>query len=280
MKIAFAADSTCDLSMEQSKKLGVRIVPLTILVDGREYSDGVNITQQEVIDAVSSGKKVTTAAVNGAEYERVFSELLRDADAVISLHLGSGYSSCFNNARLVAEDMKGVYPVDTRSLCNGSALLVMDAMDLAAKGLAPEDIVRELEERRRRVDAAFLTTDISYLQRGGRCSSAAAFGAKLLSIRPSVDLVDGEMRMGKKYRGSLERCLRQHVQDRLAEPERIDPRRGFVCRSPGDEEMYRIFLEEIGKAGVFEELIETHAGCSICTHCGPNTYALMYERKA
>lgn len=278
MKIAVTADSTCDLSPELLSAYEVTLAPLSVLIDTKVYHDGVDVTPADIFRASDAGSKIHTAAVNEAEYEALFREKLADHDAVIHITIGSEFSTCYANACMAAEEVGHVWVVDSRNLSTGSGLLVLDAAELARSGMAPEDIAAELTRRAPLVDASFVVDKIDYLYRGGRCSGVAAVGAKLLNIKPSIEVTDGRMGVGRKYRGTFKRSLEHYVLDKLAEPDSIDNSRVFITHSPCDAEAVAHVRALLEQHAHFAEIHETMAGCTVSTHCGPGTLGILFKR--
>lgn len=278
--IKITADSTCDLSPEVLEQFNISLVPLHVLIDDEEYLDGVNITPLDIFKFVGEqGKTCTTAAVNTFEYEEFFKKFSPEYEAVIHINLGSGFSSCYQNARIAAESFDNVYVINSNNLSTGSGHLVYEAALMAKEGMSPSDICSKLEQMASKVDASFVIDKMDYLRQGGRCTGVEAFGATLLKIKPSIEVVDGKMIVGKKYRGNFERCLEHYVKDRLENNEQIDRIRLFITHShcsPGTVEKVK---NEVSKYVTFDEIIETTAGCTISTHCGPNTLGILYLRK-
>ncbi len=280
MRVKITADSTCDLSKELVAKHGIEITPLYITYGGESYRDGVDITPDEIFRRVEAGGDIgSTAAVNVQDYAEVFGRFLREYDAIVHFTISSDMSSCYQNACVAAEATGNVYVVDSRSLSSGIGQLVLDAAEMAAAGTAAADIKAELDRRKERLDVSFVVSTLDYLSKGGRCSSVAAFGANLLRIRPCIEVRDGKMGVGKKYRGNFDKCLVQYVQDKLAEAETADTRRIFVTDSGVPEETYRVVRETILKCAPFKEIIHTRAGCTISNHCGPGCLGILFYRK-
>lgn len=101
----------------------------------------------------------------------------------------------------------------------------------------------------------------------------------MLQIKPSIEVINGEMSIGKKYRGSFQNALRRYVKDRLLDNDNIDYRRIFITHPMCDEETVDMVRQLVKEYGNFEEIIETKAGCTISSHCGPNTLGILYIRK-
>lgn len=279
--IKITADSTCDLSPEIIEEFNIRLMPLHVLINDDDFRDGIDITPKDIFRYVSEeGKSCRTAAVNTFEYESMFEEEAPKHDAVIHISLGSDFSSCYQNAKIAAENFDNVYVVDSSNLSTGSGHIVFEAALMARDGAKPQEIVEHLEEIIPKVDASFVIDRMEYLRKGGRCSGMEAFGATLLKIKPSIEVVDGKMTVGKKYRGNFDRCIVNYVKDRLENNDDIDYSRVFITHSFCSPETVQKVKEAIEQYAKFEEIIETTAGCTISTHCGPNTLGILYKRKS
>lgn len=281
MKIKITADSTCDLPAPLCEKYGVHIFPLYVVMDGQARRDGVEITAQDIFDHVAAGGKLgNTAAVNVGDYLEVFRELRREYDAVVHFTISQSMSACFQNAGIAGAEAGGVYVVDSENLSSGIALLVLDACEMAAAGASPEEIVAACEAKRRKIDMSFVIDTLDYLKAGGRCSPLVALGANLLNLKPCVELGEGRMDVGKKYRGAIEKVIERYLADRLGDPGSIDPRRAFFVKSAGFTPEY---LEEaravVRELLPFTELLDADAGCTISNHCGPKALGIAFYRK-
>lgn len=279
--IKITADSTCDLSSKIIEELDISLMPLHVLIDDEDYRDGLEITPKDIFRYVGEqGKSCRTAAVNTFEYENLFDELSSKFEAVIHISLGSQFSSCYQNAKIASEKYDNVFVVDSCNLSTGSGHLVLDAAQMAKASAKPQEIIEHLESLAPKVDASFVIDRMDYLRKGGRCSGIEAFGATLLKIKPSIEVVDGKMVVGKKYRGNFDRCIEHYVKDRLENNDDIDHSRVFITHSYCSPETVQKVREAIRKYANFEEIIETTAGCTISTHCGPNTLGILYKRKS
>lgn len=280
MKIKITSDSTCDLSNELIEKNNIRIIPLAITYGAESYKDGVDITPDDIFRRVESGGGIgSTAAVNVQEYVDIFTELLKDYDAIIHFTISSDMSSCYQNACIAAQNLSNVYVIDSLNLSTGIGHLVLDAAELAGEGKQPEEIVRIIENKREKLDVSFVLSTLEYLSKGGRCSAVAAFGANLLKIRPCIEVKNGKMGVGKKYRGSFEKCLTQYVQDKLENKDSLDLKRIFITDSGVPEEVRLAVREQVLSIAPFEEVIHTRAGCTVSNHCGPGTLGILFYRK-
>ena len=251
--IKITTDSTCDLPQDLLERYNITVTPLGIIKAGKLYQDGVDIRTGDIAAHVDAGGEITTTnAVNVADYEDLFRRLMEEYDAVIHLNIGMGFSSCHQNARLAAEEVDGVYVVDSANLTVGHGMLVLAAAEAA----------------------------LDYMKKGGRCSTATALGASLLKLHPCLDVVDGKLPVTKKYRGSIEKVVEEYVRDRLRDRTDLDTRRAFLVDTCPDDHLASIAREVLRQDGRFQEIIEAKAGCTIFCHCGPGTLGVIFLRKA
>jgi DegV family protein with EDD domain len=214
-----------------------------------------------------------------SDYQALFEEFAPKYDGVILITIGSGFSSCYQNACLAAEDYPNVRVVDSMNLSTGQGHVVLEACRLAKTCQSLDEIVEKLNAFTPRVEASFLLDQLKYMVKGGRCSSAAALGANLLNLKPCIEVRDGKMSVVKKYRGSYAKCLASYVKDRLADREDISRKEMFLTYTPVDDECLTAVKEAINTYGNFETVYETTAGCTVSCHCGPGTLGVLFVRK-
>ena len=279
--IKITCDSTCDLTQELYAKYDVEVIALSVALGEELHRDGVDISASDLFAYVkNSGNLPKTSAVSMGEYMDVFGKYTAEGKTVIHINLSSNLSASHQNAVLAAQELDNVYVVDSRNLSTGSGHLVIAAAEMAAQGMDAEAIVAQLKDMAQRVDASFVLQTLEYLQKGGRCSSVAALGARALQLRPEIRVADGGMGVGKKYRGSMEKSVLDYVRGRLEGRDDIDTRRIFVTHSPMDSDVVAKAIALVRELHPFEEVIETSAGCTICSHCGPNCLGVLFFKKA
>lgn len=278
MKVKICADSVCDLSAELKERYDISVVPLYVNKGGETLKDGVEITQHDVFAHYrTTGKLCSTAAVNIADFAKFYAEQLEGYDELIIITISSDFSSTYQNACIAAEDFPNVRVVDSRNLSTGEGLVAISAAKLAAKGLSADEIVKGLEEIIPKVDATFFVANVEYLHKGGRCSSIAALGANLLKLKPCIAVIDGKMKVIKKYRGSIEKTINDYVKDRLTGVE-VDEDLIFITHTTSEENTSHA-AEEIKKYKNFKEIATTDAGCTVACHCGEDTLGILFIRK-
>ena len=280
-KIIVSSDSTCDLSAEMKEKYGISIIPLGVTLGTKVYQDGVDINPDDIYaHHEKTGELPKTTAANVGECIDYFTELTKDGAAVIHFTISSTMSSTYSNACLAAAEFENVYVVDSKNLSTGGGLQVLAAAEMAQSGMEAADIVAKLEKITPCVDASFVIDSLEYLHKGGRCSALAMLGANLLKLKPCIEVKNGVMGVGKKYRGVYGRVLSEYVNERLQNVDDIDTTRAFVTHAGCDPEIVNAVLEQVKASGIFKEVLLTRAGCTVSAHCGANTLGVLFIRKS
>ena len=278
MKIAISAESTIDLPKEILNKYNIKTVPFTILLGEETVLDG-EVPTETIFDYVTEHKVLPkTSAVNEFQYEEHFTNLLKDADAIVHYTLSSEMSCAYANAVKASKKFKNVYVVDSRSLSTGIALLAIKAAKMAEKGKSAEEIFEQTNADTSLVQASFVINKLDYLKKGGRCSSLALLGANLLKIRPQIVVRNGKMVSGKKYRGDFNIVVKNYCADTLKEFSSYDNSLAFVTYTTASAEAVNYADEALKNAG-FKEIYHTRAGGTIASHCGPNTLGILFLKK-
>lgn len=278
--VKISADTVCDLSEELKQRYDIDTVPLYVTKGDKTLRDGIEISQKEVFAHYrTTGKLCSTSAVNVADFAEFFEKQLKEHDELIMITISSEFSSCYQNACIAAEEYDNVYVVDSRNLSTGEGLVAVSAAKLAAQGLSAKEIVEKLQsDIIPKVDASFFVANVEYLHKGGRCSSIAALGANLLKLRPCIDVIEGKMKVTKKYRGNMEKCLKEYVKDRLSQVEAYDDELIFVTHTAAPETA-ALAVQEVKNNGSFKEVATTDAGCTVACHCGEDTLGILFIRK-
>jgi DegV family protein with EDD domain len=279
MKVIISADSSCDLTPQILADYNISIVPVTVIVGEQTFTDGEDIRPDDIFKYVENeGKTCRTAAINIHQYYTYFKKLTVQQAAVIHISLGSGFSSCYQNAVLAAQELPGVYIIDSKNLSSGAGQLVLEAALMAKGGLEPEEICQQLNELADKVEGSFVIDRLDYLHRGGRCSALESEGSRLLKIKPCIEVVGGKMIVGKKFRGSFEKVMRRFIAAKLAERNDIDFERIFIAHAACSPSTIELVKTEISKYAGFKEIVVAEAGTTVAAHCGPNTLGIFYLR--
>lgn len=281
-KVRITTDSPCDMSPELVKKYDVTVMPFHVTLGDTTYEDdGVQINQKTLFDyTASTGQLAKTSAVSIGEYLDFFSEALADGSEVVHIGFSSGLSVSQSNSRLAAEELEGVYIVDSKNLSTGMALLVMKACEMRDEGKTAQEIADEIERLADCVEASFVIDTLDNLHKGGRCSAVAKLGANLLKLKPCIEVHGGKMGVHKKFRGNIVNVIPEYIRSRIVNVDDIDTSRIFVTHTCGENpEIVKNAVELVKSLADFGEVLETSAGCTISTHCGPYTLGVLFIRK-
>ena len=278
--IKIISDSTADLPKELIEKYDIEIVPLSVTLGENSFKDGIEISAKDIFDFYDSTKMLPkTSAVSVHDYTEVFTPWVEKGYDVIHFTISTTMSSCYQNACIAAVELGHVWSIDSANLSSGIGLQVVLAAELAAKGESAETIAKHINEAKTRVDASFILNQLEFLHKGGRCSSVAALGANLLKLKPCIEVVDGSMKVGKKYRGAYEKCALEYVRDRLEGNDNIENDIIFLTWTGVDAKLLKEIEKEIKKYQKFRTIIVNEAGSTITGHCGPGTFGILYFRK-
>lgn len=281
-KVILCADSTCDLSPELKERYGVQIYPFHVNLGEKSYSDGVDLMPDDIYRVYKEQNILPkTAAINAAEYTDFCKQFLNQGYEVVYLNLGSALSTSHNSCRMAAAELDGMYVVDSCNLSTGMGLLVIEAAERIAAGMSAAQVAEEVQALTSKVQASFVLDTLEFLHKGGRCSALAMMGANLLQLKPCIEVDNscGKMGVGKKYRGSLDKALQQYVADQLKERTDIRTNRVFITHSGISEERIAAVRAAVAEYQNFDEIHVTRAGCTISSHCGPNTLGVLFMTK-
>lgn len=281
MKVKIISDSTCDLSPDLIEKYDIAILPLYVNMADKVMRDGTEVVPDDIYRYVSdSGVLPKTAAPNISDFLDIFNEWHDKGYSIVHFNISSDFSSSYNTACLAADEVGDVRVVDSRNLSTGQGLVVLYGAELAAEGKSIDEIKKACDEIAPKVEASFVVDSIDYLYKGGRCSAVAALGANLLKLKPRIDVIDGKMTSSKKYRGNIDRVILNYVDEKLRDRGDIDYKRIFITHTkcnPEVVEQVKAKVQEL--CPQFEEVLETTAGCTVTSHCGPNTLGVLFIKK-
>ena len=278
--IKIISDSTADLPKELIEKYDIEVLPLSVTLGEKSFKDGVEICAQDIFKFYEETKNLPkTSAVSVLEYTEAFTPWVEKGYDVVHFAISSTMSACFQNATIAAVEIGHVWTINSENLSSGIGLLVVLAAELAAKGESAEVIFKHIEEAKKRIDASFILNQLEFLHKGGRCSGVAALGANLLKLKPCIEVHEGKMKVGKKYRGAYEKCALDYIHDRLDENDNIESNIIFLTWAGLDAHLLKEIEKETKKCHKFHTVIVNEAGSTITGHCGPGTFGIIYFRK-
>jgi DegV family protein with EDD domain len=193
LRTGIVTDSTSDLPPELVKRLGIVVVPALVILDGREYVDGVNLSRQEFYQRLPALREVSTAAPSIGEFQRAYRQLFEaGARQIVSIHVAASLSAICQVACMAAQEFAGrVEVVDSGQLSFGLGLQVLAAAEAARRGESLEAIHQAIRSTRQRLWVKAALDTMEYLRRSGRVSNVVARLGGAFHVRPLIELRDG-----------------------------------------------------------------------------------------
>ncbi len=276
-KVKITTDSASDLNV-LFKERDIGEFPLYVTLGDKQYLDDVDIDPTMIFDFYEkTGKLPLTAARSIEDFYDYFKSFTDDGTEVVHIAISSEISSTYDYALTAAKRLDGVYVVDGRSLSSGTGLLALAAADLRDGGANGEAISKTLEARKSEVQASFMINTLDFLYKGGRCSGLSAFFGKAFSIKPTLQLIDGNITVARKFMGKFDKNIIKYVDYTLERYDHPDMTRVFITHThaePAVVDAVRARLVEFGFAP--DKIIETIAGATITSHCGKSTLGILY----
>lgn len=274
MAVQLIIDSASDLTLEEAKALGVKLIPIPINFGEQEYLSGVNITQEEFYNKLASCKELpTTSQPAPYEFEKAFREVKEAGDEAVVLCISSALSGTYQSAKAIAQDYSDcVWVVDTLSVTIGQRLLLDYALQLREKGYNAKRLAEEIENAKTRLTVYGIVNTLDYLVKGGRLSKAAGAAGTLLGIRPVLTVRDGVLQVISKARGikaahaALNKLVEETTQDTNMP--------SMVAHTGTDDADLTAFLESADLK--WSMVPRGIVGSTVGTHTGPHLICLGY----
>jgi DegV family protein with EDD domain len=192
--VAIVTDSTADLPSELARKRSITVVPLTLHFEGKSLLDGVDITPADFYRQLPAATThPTTSQPSAGRFAETYAALLKDHDAIVSVHISEKLSGTYASARQGADltDAKRVHVIDSELASMSLGLLTLAASELAAKGADAESIEKKVLAMRNQVQTYFSVATLEFLRRGGRIGRASALLGSVLQVKPVLCIRDG-----------------------------------------------------------------------------------------
>lgn len=269
--IRIVTDSASDITQAEAKELGIDVLPLVTRFGMEEFKDGIDITFTEFFDKLETSEELpTTSLVSPAAYDDCFKKYPNDD--VICIVMSSKLSGCCQSAILAASENPNVKVVDSLNVTAGERLLVVYALQLIEKGLSADEIVDLLNEKKSKIRLMAVLDTLKYLQKSGRISGVTAAFGTLLSIKPLVHVVDGELRVLAKGKGV--KGARKQLMTEIENVGEIDDTMPRCIAFSGKEDS--LLQEYIAEKPEVKDLPVVTIGAVVGTHAGPGAYGEMF----
>lgn len=281
--IKIISDSTCDLTKDLLEEYDISILPLHVILGEKDLLDGVTITPDEIYEWANANKTTPkTSAPSIEDAIELIKPYVDNGDEIIYFSISKEMSTSINVINLATDELEAtdrIHVIDSANLSTGVGLLVLEAATMAREGMNANDIVAKIEELKPLVRASFVVDTLTYLHRGGRCSSVAALAGGVLKLHPKIVVEDGKMNATKKYRGKMDSVILSYAKEMEEDLKNAKTDRVFITHSGCDEAIIQSVYSYLEELNTFKEIIITRAGSVISSHCGYGTLGVLFISK-
>lgn len=279
MTTRIIVDSTADLVPEIKER--VHTVPLTVHFGDEEYIDGVTIDHETFYNRlIESDVLPTTSQATPDAFVKEFDKIKEAGEEAVVITLASKFSGTYQSAMIAASEYENIYVVDSTSAAMGSGILVELAFKLLDEGKKAAEIARILEEEKKKIVVVALVDTLEYLKKGGRISKAVAFAGGVLNIKPVLSVIDGEINMLGKARGS--KMGNNLLVQEIDKAGGIDFTKPVLLGYSGISDALLLKYIEDSRPiweGNLNEVRYTSVGSVIGTHAGPGAVVVAFFKK-
>lgn len=277
-KIIFSTESGADLPTDLIQQHAIQVVPMHVVMDGKDYLDDGSTPVTDIYDFYERTKTIpTTTSTNPNEYHEFFTKIKKAYPDCIIIHIGytSKASSSFQNARIVSDDFEDLYLIDALNVSGGLTAIVMYAVHLLEKqpDIELDYLLAHIKASVFKARLAFVPGSLEFLRAGGRVSNMAYLGASLLKLKPLIELIDGKLMSTKKYRGKMSRVAEELLHDYLNRYD-IDKEQLYFLYSIGLEKSIQHRMSELADKKGFKNVKWIQTGSVISTHGGPGAFGV------
>lgn len=280
-KVAILSDSNSGITQAQAKELGVSIIPMPFTIDGEEFFEDINLTQNEFYDKLMGNADVCTSQPSPESVLKAYDKLLEEYDEVVHIPMSSGLSSSFQTARMLSEDYDGkVCVVNNQRISVTMRQSVLDAIKLTKEGFPANEILNKLEADKYNSSIYIMVDTLEYLKKGGRLTPAVAMLGQLLKIKPVLQIQGEKLDSFAKVRtlSQAKSCMMNQVEkdivNRFGGTETGKGVSLMIAYSKDDTNALE-FKKEVMER--FPDAGEVYVDClslSVSCHIGPGALAL------
>lgn len=279
MSVQIVIDSACDLPKSTADTLGLHYMPMRTIFGDQEYLDGISLTGEQFYEKLIETDEVPkTSQVPPSDFEAAFEKIMAAGDTALCITISSKLSGTYQSAMIAAERFGDkVIVVDSLNVTVGERLLVLRAMQLQKEGWSAWEMAEILNHEKKRIRLIALLDTLEYLKKGGRISSTVAFAGTLLSIKPVIALVDGEIELLGKARGS--KNGNNKLMELVESSRGIDFERPFSLAYSGlSDHLLRKYITDSHALyeGKTDHLPVCRIGSTIGTHAGPGAIGVAF----
>lgn len=281
MDIKLICDSLCDIPDDLYNKEYLEIVPLTLILDGKEYRDNIDLTKEEFYErALKSSQVPKTSQATYMQFKEVFDKAIEEGKKVICITGSSTKSGTYQSALLAKNDTDGpIHVFDTEQLSLGAGQYVVRACDMIDEGLSYDEVLSGLEKVRDTVSILFAPSSFDFLKKSGRVKLSTAILGNMLNIKPIFIMEKGEIALASKVRG-VKKLVGKLIDMVLEKNEKYLGEITVIVGYGSNLESFAKLKEEVEKRleDKVKKIVYAKGGACICSHTGPDIIAISYSK--
>lgn len=280
MSVAILTDTNSGIFVEEGSKLGIFVIPMPVIVNGRDFLEGVDLTHGQLYEFMRNNADVTTSQPSPQSLMDMWDELLKSYDEVVHIPMSSGLSASCESAKALAKSYNGkVQVVDNHRIAVTLKESVFDAKNLAGQGKSAEEIRKILEDHAYDASIYITVNTLSYLKKSGRVTASAAAIATVLDIKPVLTIQGDKLDSFKKVRGMKKSAdvmidaLKSEIETRFKDVPH-DKLNLYTAGTLEKQEYIDEWLNKVKTA--FPEYSVTYSplSCSVASHTGVNSMGI------
>lgn len=284
-KIAVMTDSNSGITQIEAKEMGITVLPMPFIIDGKTYYEDISLTQEEFYEKLAQNADVSTSQPSVEDVLKYWDKALEDADELVYIPMSSGLSGSCSTAQMLSKDYNGrVQVVDNQRISVTQRQSAVDAMELAGRGMNAAQIKELLEKEKMQSSIYIMLDTLTYLKKGGRITPAAAALGTALRLKPVLQIQGEKLdaftiaRTKKQGVAKMINAMETDIKERFGGMENMDHIHIEVAHT-ANEEAAKEFEEELREHfGVKNEIICNPLSLSVSCHIGPGALAVACSK--
>ena len=284
-KIAVMTDSNSGITQIEAKEMGITVLPMPFIIDGKTYYEDISLTQEEFYEKLAQNADVSTSQPSVEDVLKYWDKALEDADELVYIPMSSGLSGSCSTAQMLSKDYNGrVQVVDNQRISVTQRQSAVDAMELAGRGMNAAQIKELLEQEKMQSSIYIMLDTLTYLKKGGRITPAAAALGTALRLKPVLQIQGEKLdaftiaRTKKQGVAKMINAMETDIKGRFGGMENMDHIHIEVAHT-ANEEAAKEFEEELREHfGVKNEIICNPLSLSVSCHIGPGALAVACSK--
>ncbi|MGM9933834.1 DegV family protein [uncultured Clostridium sp.] len=270
--IAIVTDTNSGITNEQANEWGVTVIPMPFYINNKLYFEGISLNQEEFYKFLENNSEVNTSQPSPGDVMKIWDDILEEKEAIVYIPMSSSLSGSCETAEMLSQDYEGkVQVVNNRRISVTQLQSVKDAVSLAEKGKSAAEIKSILEQRQYQSSIYVTPDDLDYLKRGGRITPAVASVAKVLNIKPVLEIQGQKLDVFKKVRGMKQsrRVMKEAVRDDLENRFKDMPSMKIYAAYTSNEELGMQWKKELEEEFPGYNIELYPLSLSVSCHIGP-----------